>query len=82
MGATDPLYVLYTSGSTGRPKGVMMSHQNVLAASTSIVTYLENTSDDVMAHLSEQYRQRAEHDDHGLQQEQHHRHGYRGLQQV
>jgi acyl-CoA synthetase (AMP-forming)/AMP-acid ligase II len=40
--------LVYTSGSTGFPKGVMMTHQNVVAAATSITTYLENTADDVI----------------------------------
>jgi len=40
--------VIYTSGSTGRPKGVMLSHANILAATESIVTYLENTNEDVI----------------------------------
>ncbi|MBN1908300.1 MAG: AMP-binding protein [Pirellulales bacterium] len=40
--------LLYTSGSTGVPKGVMATHQNVNAAAESIITYLENTEDDVI----------------------------------
>jgi amino acid adenylation domain-containing protein len=57
-GATDPVrhggdagdlaMLVYTSGSTGRPKGVMMTHRNVAAASSSIISYLENTADDVI----------------------------------
>jgi len=45
---TDLAMLVYTSGSTGRPKGVMMTHQNVDAASGSIISYLENTADDVI----------------------------------
>ena len=43
--------LVYTSGSTGFPKGVMMTHQNVVAAATSITTYLENTADDIILNV-------------------------------
>ncbi len=45
---TDLAFLIYTSGSTGTPKGVMMTHRNVLSASTSITEYLENRSEDVI----------------------------------
>jgi len=44
----DLAMIVYTSGSTGFPKGVMMTHQNVVAAATSIMTYLESGADDVV----------------------------------
>ena len=47
----DLALLIYTSGSTGRPKGVMMSHANVDAASLSVITYLENTEDDVILNV-------------------------------
>ena len=44
----DLAMLVYTSGSTGFPKGVMMTHQNVVAAATSITTYLDNREDDII----------------------------------
>jgi long-chain acyl-CoA synthetase len=44
----DLAALIYTSGSTGRPKGVMVTHLNIISAATSITTYLENTSDDIV----------------------------------
>jgi len=38
----------YTAGTTGNPKGVMMTHQNMVAASTSITTYLRNSDQDII----------------------------------
>ena len=57
LGPSDPVgpridldlaALIYTSGSTGRPKGVMLSHANMVAATTSINGYLQNTPDDVI----------------------------------
>jgi len=47
----DLATLVYTSGSTGFPKGVMMTHENVIAAATSITTYLKNTPDDVILNV-------------------------------
>lgn len=44
----DLAALIYTSGSTGNPKGVMLTHLNMVSASTSITTYLENQADDVI----------------------------------
>ena len=44
----DLASLIYTSGSTGNPKGVTLTHLNMVAAATSITTYLENTGDDII----------------------------------
>lgn len=48
----DLAAVLYTSGSTGRPKGVMLTHENMLSATESIVQYLGLAEEDVIQVLS------------------------------
>jgi amino acid adenylation domain-containing protein len=47
----DLAALIYTSGTTGNPKGVMLSHLNMISASTSITTYLENTEDDIILNV-------------------------------
>ena len=42
----DLATIIYTSGTTGDPKGVMLSHRNLRANTTSIVSYLGLTSED------------------------------------
>ena len=42
----DLACIIYTSGSTGTPKGVMLSHLNMVAASSSVCSYLGMGSDD------------------------------------
>jgi acyl-CoA ligase (AMP-forming) (exosortase A-associated) len=44
--AQDLAAILYTSGSTGTPKGVMLSHQNLIAGTRIVRSYLGITSDD------------------------------------
>ncbi len=43
--------LIHTSGSTGHPKGVMLSHANVDAACQSIISYLGNTSADIVLNV-------------------------------
>ena len=40
--------IIYTSGSTGKPKGVMTAHYNCVAATRSIVQYLDNEESDII----------------------------------
>lgn len=47
----DIAALIYTSGSTGNSKGVVMTHANMVSAATSVVGYLENTSDDIILNV-------------------------------
>ena len=40
--------IIFTSGSTGEPKGVIISHQNIISNTNSIIEYLKLTSKDIM----------------------------------
>ncbi len=42
----DLASIVYTSGSTGKPKGVILTHQNIVANTRSIVEYLKLSSKD------------------------------------
>lgn len=48
---TDLAFLVYTSGSTGRPRGILSPHRSVLAAATSINTFIAHTAQDRIAHL-------------------------------
>jgi len=48
----DIAQIIYTSGTTGSPKGVMLRHANLVANTSSIISYLQLTEHDrVMAVL-------------------------------
>jgi len=42
----DLAAVIFTSGSTGVPKGVMLTHENLITNTDSIIQYLQLTADD------------------------------------
>jgi len=43
-----PAEIIFTSGSTGKPKGVVLTHQNLIANTSSIIQYLEINQNDRM----------------------------------
>ena len=47
----DLACLIYTSGTTGESKGVMCDHSNVVFVAESIVTYLKNTSQDIVLNV-------------------------------
>jgi len=46
--ASDLACIIYTSGSTARPKGVMCEHGSMEFVARAVMSYLENTEDDVI----------------------------------
>jgi acyl-CoA synthetase (AMP-forming)/AMP-acid ligase II len=44
----DCAEIIFTSGSTGKPKGVMLSHKNLVANTSSILSYLNLNQEDRM----------------------------------
>lgn len=56
VGLNELAALVFTSGSTGRPRGVMVSHQNIIANTDSIISYLSLTERDrIMAILPFHY---------------------------
>lgn len=51
VAADEVAQIIYTSGSTGRPKGVTLSHGNLVAGTSSVVSYLGIRAEDRIASL-------------------------------
>jgi len=56
VGQDDLAALMFTSGSTGKPRGVMLSNQNIISNTDSIIEYLSlGSSDRIMAVLPFHY---------------------------